>query len=114
MDRLSVRGHHELEATRSSHINPHAAAALDNSHQNVVARWTPDHSAWRVEVNVDAADNVHRATACASAVRGSHLCSEDLSQQTCDRVTVELQLRLLHAPPPVAPNRSVLIKGASS
>src|SRR6266566_9093562 len=99
----------KLQAARPAEIDPVAATPVHDAQEDRFAVGASDHGSRRVDVDLDPADRIGRTAVPARGLGRGHLHREDLSQQTADRVAVELQLGLQHRhPPPVAPKRSVL------
>src|SRR6202022_4136927 len=86
----------EFEASDPAKVEPVAAAALDELHLHRTARWTSHDDARCIHVHDNLTDRMHRAAGRAGAHGGRHFHSEDLPQESADRIAIELQVGLLH------------------
>src|SRR5947207_1707785 len=86
----------KLDAAHPRQVDPITPRAADDPHQDRFAARTAHDRARRVHVDVDPADRIDRAAAGACRLGGGHLHREDLTQETPDRIAVELPFTDAH------------------
>src|SRR5512134_4063143 len=96
----------ELELAQPAEVEAHHLAHLDEHHHDVVADAAADDDARAAEIDLALGQRAARPAAAALRLRHRHLAAEDVVQHSANRVAVER----LHQRPPVAPNRSVLMR----
>src|SRR5262245_41625625 len=96
----------ELEVAQPAEVDAHRPAHLDEHDLDVVAEATADDDARAAEIDLALGQRATVSTAAALRLRHRHLAAEDVVQHSTNRVAVEC----LHQRPPVAPNRSVLMR----
>ena len=104
------------EGVRAPHFEPATIWRVDHPQEDGRAIGAPQHDSHWASIEEQRPHRSDRAARVALNMRGRHVSNKDLPKSACGSIAVKNEVQIVPCDwlyPPVGPNRSVLIVGAS-